>query len=109
MTKERTEFYKRSINENLDMFTDGNETKTEKMCAFLRVMSTVNQMYKEEQKQWGKREEEIERALLWVIHEQCEYAGKCYTKLLIHGEEAFAALGIEDGCDAKEIEERLFK
>lgn len=55
------------------------------------------------------KEQKLERALLWVIHEQCEYAGKAYAKLLIHGEEAFNALGLEDGCDIKEIEKRLFK
>lgn len=53
--------------------------------------------------------EQLERSLLWVIHEQCEYSGKAYARLLIHGEEAFKALGIEDGCDIKEIEKRLFK
>ena len=52
---------------------------------------------------------ELERALLWVVYEQCVYAGKAYARLLIHGEEAFAALGLKDGCDAKEIEERLFE
>ena len=55
------------------------------------------------------REERLEKALLWVIHEQCEYSGKAYAKLLIHGEEAFDALGLKDGCEIKEIEERLFK
>lgn len=51
----------------------------------------------------------LEKALLWVIHEQCEYAGKAYAKFLIHGEEAFDALGLEDECDIIEIEKRLFK
>lgn len=51
---------------------------------------------------------DIARALLWVIYEQCVYNGKAYARLLIHGEEAFKALGIEDGCDAVEIEKRLF-
>ena len=51
----------------------------------------------------------LEKALLWVIHEQCEYSGKAYAKLLIHGKEAFDALGLMDGCDISEIEERLFK
>ena len=46
---------------------------------------------------------ELERALLWVVYEQCVYAGKAYARLLIHGEEAFAALGLKDGCDVKEI------
>lgn len=55
------------------------------------------------------KEEKLEMALLWVIHEQCEYAGKVYAKLLIHGEEAFNALGLKDGSDIKEIEKRLFK
>jgi hypothetical protein len=50
----------------------------------------------------------LETALLWVIHEQCEYSGKVYAKLLIHGEEAFKALGLEDGCSIEEIEKRLF-
>lgn len=51
----------------------------------------------------------VERALLWVIYEQCVYAGKVYAKLLIHGKEAFAAIGLEDGCDVEEIEKRLFE
>lgn len=51
----------------------------------------------------------LEKALLWVIHEQCEYAGKAYAMLLIHGEEAFDALGLKDGCGIKEIERRLFE
>ena len=50
----------------------------------------------------------IEKALLWVIHEQCEYAGRCYAKLLIHGEEAFKAIGLQDGCEISEVERRLF-
>ena len=55
------------------------------------------------------REQRLEKALLWVIHEQCEYSGKAYARLLIHGEEAFDALGLKDECDISEIEERLFK
>ena len=55
------------------------------------------------------RERKLEKSLLWVIHEQCEYAGKAYAKLLIHGQEAFDALGLKDGCDIKEIENKLFK
>jgi len=51
----------------------------------------------------------VERALLWVIYEQCVYNGKAYAKLLIHGTEAFAALGLVDGCDVSEIEKRLFE
>lgn len=51
---------------------------------------------------------ELERALLWVVWEQCVYAGKAYAKLLIHGEDAFKALGLEDGCPESEIERRLF-
>lgn len=50
----------------------------------------------------------LEKALLWVVHEQCEYAGKAYAKLLIHGEEAFDALGLPHECDIKVIEDRLF-
>ena len=53
-------------------------------------------------------ERRLERALLWVIYEQCIYGGKAYAKLLIHGAEAFDALGIEDGCNVEEIEKRLF-
>ena len=55
------------------------------------------------------KEKQLEKALLWVIHEQCEYSGKAYARLLIHGEEAFDALGLKDGCNITEIEERLFK
>jgi hypothetical protein len=51
---------------------------------------------------------DVEKALLWVIYEQCVYAGKVYARLLIHGKEAFAAIGLEDGCDVDEIEKRLF-
>lgn len=54
------------------------------------------------------REEKLEKALLWVIHEQCEHGGKAYAKLLIHGEEAFDAIGLEHVCDIAEIEKRLF-
>ena len=53
-------------------------------------------------------EKRLETALLWVIREQCEYAGKVYARLLIHGKEAFDALGLTDGCDIAEIEKRLF-
>lgn len=49
-----------------------------------------------------------ERALLWVIYEQCVYGNKAYSRLLIHGQEAFEAVGIKDGCDVGEIEKRLF-
>lgn len=49
-----------------------------------------------------------ERALLWVIWEQCVYGGKAYARLLIHGTEAFEAVGLKDGCDASEIEKMLF-
>ena len=54
------------------------------------------------------REKRLEKALLWVIHEQCEYNGKVYARLLIHGKEAFEALGLEDECDLEEIEKELF-
>lgn len=54
------------------------------------------------------REQALEKALLWIVYEQCVYGDKAYAKLLIHGEEAFAAVGLKDGCDVKEIEERLF-
>ena len=50
-----------------------------------------------------------ERALLWVIWEQCVYGGKAYARLLIHGIEAFEAVGLKDGCDASEIEKKLFE
>ena len=52
---------------------------------------------------------ELEKALLWVIYEQCVYGEKAYAKLLIHGEDAFKALGLKDGCDVSEIENRLFQ
>lgn len=55
------------------------------------------------------REQALENALLWVIYEQCVYGEKAYAKLLIHGEDAFKAVGLKDICDAKEIEERLFR
>lgn len=55
------------------------------------------------------REKKLETALLWVIYEQCVYGGKAYEKLLIHGQEAFAAVGLKDGCSAREIEKRLFE
>ena len=54
------------------------------------------------------KEEKLERALLWVIYEQCVYDGTAYAKLLIHGTEAFKAIGLEDGCSVEEIEKRLF-
>lgn len=54
------------------------------------------------------REEKLERALLWIIYEQCVYNGKAYAKLLIHGKKAFDALGLTDECDIKEIEKTLF-
>ena len=54
------------------------------------------------------REEKLERSLLWVIYEQCVYDGTAYAKLLIHGTEAFEAIGLEDGCSVEEIEKRLF-
>lgn len=54
------------------------------------------------------KEEKLERALLWVIYEQCVYDDTAYAKLLIHGQEAFEAVGLEDGCSVKEIEKRLF-
>lgn len=50
----------------------------------------------------------LEKALLWVILEQCEMGGKCYAKLLIHGEEAFSAVGLSDGCSVKDVEAKLF-
>ena len=52
--------------------------------------------------------EKLRRALLWVIYEQCVYGGKVYARLLIHGNEAFEALGLDDGCDVSEIESELF-
>lgn len=51
---------------------------------------------------------EMEKALLWIIYEQCVYSGKAYAKLLIHGHDAFRAIGLEDGCNVEEIEQRLF-
>ena len=50
-----------------------------------------------------------EKALLWVIYEQCVYSGRAYARLLIHGSEAFEALGLKDGCEVAEIEKRLFE
>ena len=55
------------------------------------------------------REKELATALLWVIYEQCVYGDRVYARLLIHGKDAFAALGIEDRCNVKEIERRLFE
>ena len=52
--------------------------------------------------------EKLRKALLWVIYEQCVYGDKAYAKLLIHGEEAFAALGLPEVCDVKVIEDCLF-
>ena len=52
--------------------------------------------------------EKLKRALLWVIYEQCIYDEKAYAKLLIHGQEAFDALGLQDECNIKEIEKLLF-
>lgn len=55
------------------------------------------------------KEQALEKALLWVIYEQCVYGGKAYNKLLIHGEEAFRAVGLKNECSVKEIEEMLFR
>ena len=55
------------------------------------------------------REKKLETALLWIVYEQCVYNGKAYAKLLIHGTEAFAALGLEDSCSVEQIEKRLFE
>ena len=55
------------------------------------------------------REKKLETALLWIVYEQCVYNGKAYAKLLVHGTEAFAALGLEDGCMVEQIEMRLFE
>lgn len=52
--------------------------------------------------------EALRNALLWIVYEQCAYNGKVYAKLLIHGKEAFEALGINDGCPVEEIEKMLF-
>lgn len=52
---------------------------------------------------------ELRKALLWVIYEQCTYAGKAYARLLIHGDDAFKAVGLKDGCDIREIEKMLFE
>lgn len=54
------------------------------------------------------REEKLKKALLWIIYEQCTYAGKVYAKFLAHGPEAFEAIGLKDQCDMAEIEKRLF-
>lgn len=51
----------------------------------------------------------LEKALLWVIYEQCACGGVVYAKLLIHGQEAFDALGLKDQCPVAEIEKRLFE
>lgn len=50
-----------------------------------------------------------QKCLLWVIHEQCVYNGRAHANLLTHGAEAFAAVGLKDGCDASEIEKLLFE
>lgn len=55
------------------------------------------------------KEKALEKALLWVIYEQCVYGGKAHARLLIHGKEAFTAIGLKDECDAEEIEKRLFE
>lgn len=55
------------------------------------------------------REEKLERALLWVIYEQCVYGGVAYARLLIHGKEAFDAVELEDRCGVEEIEKKLFR
>ena len=52
--------------------------------------------------------EKLARALLWVIYEQCVYGDKAYARLLIHGEEAFDALGLPYECDVQMIEDYLF-
>lgn len=54
------------------------------------------------------REEKLVKALLWIIYEQCVYDGKAYAKLMIHGKEAFEAVGLPEVCDVKEIEKMLF-
>ena len=54
------------------------------------------------------REEKLEKAILWVIYEQCVYNGTAYAKLLIHGQEAFDAIGLKDECSVEEIEKLLF-
>ncbi len=55
------------------------------------------------------REEKLEKALLWIIYEQCVYGDKAYSKLLIHGDDAFDAIGLKHECNLEEIEERLFQ
>lgn len=55
------------------------------------------------------REQALEKALLWIIYEQCVCGDKVYAKLLIHGKDAFEAVGLTDECNIKEIEERLFQ
>lgn len=52
--------------------------------------------------------EKLKRALMWVIYEQCVYGSKAYAKLLIHGKEAFEALGLPEECDISIIEKYLF-
>ncbi len=52
--------------------------------------------------------EKLKRALMWVIYEQCVYGDKAYARLLIHGNEAFEALGLPEVCDKKIIEDYLF-
>lgn len=51
---------------------------------------------------------DAQKCLLWVIHEQCVYNGRAHANLLIHGAEAFAAVGLKDGCDASEVEKLIF-
>lgn len=53
------------------------------------------------------REKKLETALLWIVYEQCAYNGKLYARLLIHGAEAFAALGLPDGCPVEDVEKRI--
>ena len=52
--------------------------------------------------------EKLRMALMWIIYEQCVYGNTVYAKLLIHGEEAFDALGLPYECDVKVIEDYLF-
>lgn len=54
------------------------------------------------------KHEKLEKALLWIVYEQCVYNGEAYARLLIHGQEAFDALGLKDKCPVVEIEKRLF-
>lgn len=54
------------------------------------------------------KEKELAMALLWIIYEQCVFGGKVHAKLLCHGQEAFTALGLKDGCDVRDVERVLF-